>query len=114
RRTSLYAQDQWNAGRLTMNLGIRMDHIRGYSPVLKETVYEPSLAWGPRLGVAYDLTGKGTSVLRGFYGRYFEGTASLFYTQATPGIQDYTYTPLSASGAVIGPPEVIIPAIVYG
>jgi hypothetical protein len=114
RRTSLYAQDQWTAGRLTLNLGLRLDHIRGYSPVLKETVYKPHAAWGPRLGIAYDLTGKGAAVVRGFYGRYFEGTASSFYTSATPGIQDYTYTPLNASGAVIGPPDVVTPAVVYG
>jgi hypothetical protein len=91
-----------------------MDHIRGYSPVLKETVYTPHAAWGPRIGAAYDLTGKGTAVLKGFYGRYFEGTASSFYTQATPGLQDLTHTPLNASGAVIGPPEVEIPGVVYG
>jgi hypothetical protein len=114
KRTSLYAQDQWTAGRLTLNLGLRLDHIRGYSPVLKETVYKPHESWGPRLGVAYDLTEKGTAVLRAFYGRYFEGAASLFYTQATPGLQATAYTPLSPSGAVIGPPEDVIPAIVYG
>ena len=30
KRMSAYAQDQWTAGRLTMNLGLRLDHIRGY------------------------------------------------------------------------------------
>jgi hypothetical protein len=114
RRTSVYAQDQWNAGRLTLNIGIRLDHIRGYSPVLKETVYKPHAAWGPRVGVSYDLTGKGTAVLKGFYGRYFEGTASGFYTQATPGIQDYIQTPLNPDGSIAGEPEVLTPGIVYG
>ena len=113
RRTSAYAQDQWSAGRLTLNIGLRLDHIRGYSPVLKETVYKPQTAWGPRIGAAFDLTGKGTSVLRAFYGRYFEGTASGFYTQATPGLQDYTYTPIHEDGS-LGAPEVITPAVVYG
>jgi hypothetical protein len=113
RRTSAYAQDQWSAGRLTLNIGLRLDHIRGYSPVLKETVYKPHDAWGPRIGAAFDLTGKGTAVLRGFYGRYFEGTASAFYTQATPGLQDTTYTPINGDGS-LGTPEVITPAIVYG
>ena len=113
RRMSAYAQDQWSAGRLTLNIGLRLDHIRGYSPVLKETVYKPQTAWGPRIGAAFDLTGKGTSVLRAFYGRYFEGTASGFYTQATPGLQDYTYTPIHEDGS-LGAPEVITPAVVYG
>src|SRR5262249_47620170 len=62
---------------------------------------------------SYDLTGKGTSVLKAFWGRYFEGTASLFYTQATPGVQDLVHTPFLANGG-LGPPEVEIPGIVYG
>ena len=113
RRTSAYAQDQWSAGRLTLNIGLRLDHIRGYSPVLKETVYTPHAAWGPRIGAAFDLTGKGTTVLRGFYGRYFEGTATLFYTQATPGLQSTIQTEILANGS-LGDPQVITPAVVYG
>lgn len=114
KRTSLYAQDQWSVKRLTFNLGLRMDHIRGNSPVLKQDVYTPHAAWGPRLGAAFDVTGRGTTVLKGFWGRYFEGTATGFYTSATPGIQDYTYTPLNPNGTPAGPPEVITPGQVYG
>ena len=113
RRTSAYAQDQWSAGRLTLNIGLRLDNIRGYSPVLKETVYKPHAAWGPRVGVAFDLTGKGTSVLKGFYGRYFEGTASALYTQATPGLQSTIQTEILSNGT-LGAPQVITPAVVYG
>jgi hypothetical protein len=114
KRTSAYAQDQWTAGRVTLNLGLRLDHIRGYSPDLKKDVYTPHNAWGPRIGVAYDLTGKGASVLRGFWGRYFEGTATQFFISATPGIQDYVHVPLDENGVVSGPPEVITPAFIYG
>ncbi len=112
RRTSAYAQDSWSHGRLTLNIGLRLDHIRGYSPVLKDTVYTPANSWGPRIGVAYDLSGKGRSAVRAFWGRYFEGAASAFYTKATPGISDYTYTPINANGS-LGPPDVVIPAPIY-
>jgi hypothetical protein len=114
RRTSLYAQDQWNIKRLTLNLGLRMDHIRGYSPRLKENVYTPHAAWGPRLGAAIDVTGNGTTVLRAFWGRYFEGTAAAMFEFATPGVQDYTSTPLNPDFSVAGPPEVLTPGQVYG
>lgn len=114
KRISTYAQDSWTAGRLTMNLGLRLDRIRGYSPDLKKNVYTPDLAWGPRVGAAYDLTGKGSSVLRGFYGRYYEGTATQFFISATPGIQDYVQTPVNPDGTVAGPPEVITPGFQYG
>jgi hypothetical protein len=114
RRTSAYVQDQWSVGRATLNLGVRLDHIRGYSPQLDETVYRPKTAWGPRVGAAFNLTEDSTSVLKAFWGRYYEGAASGFYTSATPGIQDYTHTPVDDNFNPIGPPEVIIPAQVYG
>ena len=85
KRESYYAQDQWKIGRLTANLGLRLDHIAGYSPELNKTVYAPDLAWGPRLGATFDLTGKGTSVLRGSWGRYYEGPAFNPYNQAVGG-----------------------------
>ena len=113
-RTSAYVQDQWSVGRATLNLGLRLDHIRGFSPQLDETVYRPKTAWGPRVGAAFNLTESSTSVVKAFWGRYYEGAASGFYTSATPGIQDYTHTPVDERFNPIGPPEVIIPAQVYG
>lgn len=113
KRFSAYAQDQWNAGRVTLNLGLRLDHIRGNSPVLDQDVYKPASSWGPRLGVSYDLTGKATTAIKAFWGRYFEGAASGFYTAATPGIQDYVQTPINEDGS-LGEPEVLVPGQVYG
>jgi len=113
RRTSAYAQDQWSAGRATLNIGLRLDRIRGFSPVLDETVYTPKAAWGPRVGLAYDLTGKDTSVVRAFWGQYYEGSASAFYTAATPGIQDFIQTPIAEDGS-LGDPTVVTPGVVYG
>lgn len=113
-RTSAYAQDQWSAGRATLNIGLRLDHIRGYSPVLKENVYKPQTAWGPRVGLSYNLTGGDTAAIKAFWGRLYEGTASTIFTPATPGIQDYTHIPVNLQGVPNGPPEVIVPAQVYG
>ncbi|HEX6463811.1 MAG TPA: TonB-dependent receptor, partial [Vicinamibacterales bacterium] len=113
-RTSLYAQDQWNHGRVTMNLGLRLDSIHGISPQLNKTVYSPKAAWGPRIGATYNLLGSDTAAIKAFWGRYYEGTASLFYTSATPGIKDKTNTPLDPAGHVSGPPVVVTPGQVYG
>lgn len=85
KRESYYAQDQWKVGRLTANLGIRLDHIRGHSPLLGEDVYKPGMAWGPRLGAAFDLTGRGTTVVRGSWGKYYEGAAFNPYNQSVGG-----------------------------
>jgi hypothetical protein len=114
-RTSAYAQDQWSMGRATLNIGLRMDKITGYSPELKQTVYTPHTSWGPRVGLAYNLTKAGTSALKGFWGRYYEGAAASFFTQATPGIGDFTFTPIDpVTGAVDGPPDVVTPGQVFG
>jgi hypothetical protein len=113
-RTSAYAQDQWNHGRMTLNLGLRLDSIHGISPQLNKTVYSPGTAWGPRVGAAYNLRSSSSAVMKAFWGRYYEGAASLFFTSATPGIHDYTHTPVDLQGNPNGPPEVVIPAQVYG
>jgi hypothetical protein len=113
RRTSAYVQDQWNAGRATLNIGLRMDRIRGFSPILDETVYTPKTAWGPRLGISYDLTGRGTTAVKAFWGRAYEGAASGFFSQATPGIQDYVWTEILPDGS-LGEPDVLTPGQVYG
>ena len=89
---------KWNVGKLTLNLGIRMDRIRGVSPVLDDTVYAPAVSWGPRLGAAFDVTGKDTTVLKAFWDGTYEGSASGFYTQATPGLEDYTSTEILPGG----------------
>jgi hypothetical protein len=113
RRTTAYAQDQWSAGRATLNIGLRLDHIRGFSPPLDRNVYTPKTSWGPRVGIAYNLTDSDRSAIKAFWGRYFEGTASSFYTAATPGIQDFTFTPTDENFNPVGPPEVVIPGQVY-
>ena len=70
KRESYYAQDQWKSGRMTANIGLRLDSIRGEASTTGEQLYSTT-SWGPRLGVAYDLTGRGNSVLRAFYGQLY-------------------------------------------
>src|SRR3954469_20244266 len=96
-----------------MNLGLRLDNISGRSPVLDKTVYSPATAWGPRVGVAYNLTSTDRAVIKAFWGQYYEGAASAFYTAATPGIGDTTLTPVDLAGKPIGPAEVTVPGQVY-
>ena len=87
KRESYYAQDQWKVGRFTANLGFRYDNIRGHSTALNQNIFQ-TRSVGPRLGFALDVTGKGTSVVRAFYGRMYEAAAFDMYKRAMPGIDD--------------------------
>jgi hypothetical protein len=96
RDTSFFLQDTWNRRRLTLSLGMRFDRFRTYYPqqttdanltfpqLFKAGFAFPAsgdlVNWNtvsPRIGVAVDPTGKGTSVLRFAFGIYhaLQGTA---------------------------------------
>ena len=90
RDTSFYLQDTWTLKRrLTLNLGMRFDSFYTYYPeqktdpnitfpqLFKSQTFPASgnlVDWNtvsPRIGVAFDVTGKGDSVVRFNYGRYY-------------------------------------------
>jgi len=126
-----YAQDRWapNAN-LTFTLGIRIDKQRvGYGDAIRKPLITDLLADGtrifptqtnvsaatlvnntnvaPRLGVTYDLTGRGRTVLKGFYGRYYNNIADSF-TGANPGgitTAEYNFLDQNRNGRYDGPSE---------
>jgi Carboxypeptidase regulatory-like domain/TonB dependent receptor-like, beta-barrel len=88
-RDSAYLQDSWKVNdRLTINPGLRFDWVRGLSPALNKKVFDTK-SWGPRIGIAYDLTGDHNTVLKGFYGQYYEGASFEYYVTGVPGVGDY-------------------------
>jgi outer membrane receptor protein involved in Fe transport len=109
--SAFFVQDSWSlTPRLTLNLGLRFDHFRTFNPgqsspdtgryvsLFPARTFPQSsdLAdwnnWAPRLGAAYDLTGKGRSVLRAAYSRFYrvEGTELADAVNAN-GLSGQTY-----------------------
>ena len=83
KQIGFYLQDQWMpAPRLTLTAGLRMDvpfvptQPRQNPVVLQQLGINTALTpsgnplWSPRLGVNYDLSGRGTAVLRGGLGLF--------------------------------------------
>jgi Carboxypeptidase regulatory-like domain len=96
-RQSLFVQDQWQTGRLTLNGGVRYDRITGTSTTNDKQYYNTT-SWSPRLGAAYDLMGDGKSVVRAYYGQLYDGAVFSSWSQATPGIGDYVTYEVSPTG----------------
>src|SRR4051812_12832494 len=108
KRNSFYAQDQWKLGRATINYGVRADQIHGDDTNTGTQKYS-TLSVGPRVGVAFDVVGTGRSVLRGSYGRLYEGANFSPFERAVSGIGDFVtydvgpgYKTLTESGRVPG------------
>jgi hypothetical protein len=88
--TSLYAQDQWTRGKLTLQGGVRYDHILtsypesgfggpGYTLVPTPLVFPSRSTEGvhwsditPRIGAAYDLFGDGKTAIKFNIGKYMQ------------------------------------------
>ena len=92
REIGAYVQDSWTFGRITLNPGLRLEHIKGSvrdqtAPAgrfLPERVFTqadyvdvPSFTdVSPRFGVAYDLFGNGRTALKANFGKYVQSFSS--------------------------------------
>ena len=118
--SAFFLQDAWTVKqRLTLNLGFRFDHFRTFNPaqsspgtgtfssLFPNRTFPQSpdvVVWNnvaPRIGGAYDLTGKGRAVIRASYSRFYriEGTEIAEAVNANGlGGQGYKWTDTNGDG----------------
>ncbi|MFQ5789646.1 MAG: TonB-dependent receptor domain-containing protein, partial [Acidobacteriota bacterium] len=125
----VFLDDTVNIGeRLTLNLGVRVDHNTGGVPDYERlTVGEPSIAtalnavgsgetipgepdlinWNlisPRLGFAFQPTADGRSVIKGFFGVFYDQNVIGNWDAPAPGIppyEIYTFDPVTGRGDLV-------------
>jgi hypothetical protein len=127
-----YLQDRWApTNRVTISAGVRIDYqdvgyssaerrpvISDISPVdgtqvfpaatnISSASFFKNTDVAPRVGVSVSLDNKGMTVLKAFYGRYYNNLADGF-SAANPGgtsYADYNFTDLNGNGKYDGPAE---------
>ncbi len=101
---SAFIQDSWSPfERLNINIGLRFDHQEGiipkqgmerepieyggviYDPRVTES-YKPMIwnTFSPRIGVTYDITNDGKTVLKASFGRYYIANILQFFVTTNP------------------------------
>ena len=119
--TAFYAMDSWTIKRrLTINYGLRWERYYAWIPPqtspagtfvgARNYPAENGVPnwnnWTPRLGFAYDVTGKQKTVIKGSVNRYVQGEGANLWTQVNPlglstGTVTWTCPPSEGNAACI-------------
>jgi hypothetical protein len=97
--TAFYAMDTWTIKRrLTLNVGLRWEWMLGTIPAQSSPAgqFVPARSyaaihdvpnfknWTPRLGLSWDVTGRGKTVVRASFNKYMQGMAINLVSAANP------------------------------
>lgn len=101
RSMGVFADDTYQIGRATLNLGLRYDDSKAYIAAqdLLDASGKPTGAtsraidevfrWkvvSPRVGITFKLNEKGSTLLKAHYGRYYRGIVTGEFDNTTPSI----------------------------
>ena len=101
----MFFNDTWSVGRMTVNGGVRYDRYRGWLPeqqqlaaatgpisvaakTFPQTEFYVWNKFAPRVGVTYDLTGDGKTILKGNYGLFYHNPGAGVGGNGNPNTAD--------------------------
>jgi Carboxypeptidase regulatory-like domain len=105
----VFVNDTWAAGRMTLNAGVRYDRYRGWLPeqeqlaanvgpvvlqarTFPETEFFTWNRFAPRIGMTYDLSGDGRTVIKANYGLYWHNPGASVPDTGNPNTADKAAT----------------------
>jgi carboxypeptidase family protein/TonB-dependent receptor-like protein len=105
KRPGAYIQDNYTVGRATVNFGIRYDNPKTEDELTGKALLDFD-NWSPRLGLSYNVSGDGKTVLHGAWGRYYEKIPTYGpATYAGTGFDPVSYYITFAPSANIDPTD---------
>ncbi len=69
--TVFFLQDQWQMGKLSLNVGVRSEEWDHFSTAGAK-IFTFDTEYAPRISAVYDLKGNGRHRLSAYYGRYYD------------------------------------------
>ena len=97
-RMSVFVQDSWKMGNITINPGIRYNAWRGYLTSLDATPLKTS-GIAPRIGITWDVFGDHTTAVKVHYGKYYDKLTTNKFAQASVGTNDWVQYLVNPDGS---------------
>ena len=116
RSMGIFADDTYQVGRATLNLGLRYDDSKAY--IAAQDLLDPSgkptgaqsraidevFRWrvvSPRIGINFKVNESGSTLLKAHYGRYYRGIVTGEFDNTTPSISArYLFSGLYSAAGV--------------
>lgn len=108
--SAYYIEDEWRVtDDVIVNLGLRKDKFEG-SGTTDEILYSFNTDWAPRLGVSWDVMGRGETKVYATWGKYYLPVANNTIYRAASGVSDTTtYYYFDGIDGATGVPQGISP-----
>jgi hypothetical protein len=98
-RASIFVQDSWKIGNISINPGIRFNYYKGTLESSSE-VFETS-GFAPRIGITWDVFGDHKTAVKAHYGRFYDKFITGIFDDASAGESDFVAYEVMSDGSKV-------------